>query len=319
MTVFPARHKSTAAALVADLAAPAELIGEPGRMIVSLAALSELPPGGLAFCNAAPEDIAARLARASGATVVASSACVSAARGLVGRMTVIAVPDPRRYFIRAFNRLVAPEVVRQTGIAPTATIHPEAKLTEGVSVGPGALIDRGVAIGAGSTIFGGVQIYEGTRIGRGVVVQANCAVGSHGQSYERDDDGQFLLMPHFSNVVIGDDVIVGANTTIVRGTLQDTVIGARTIVGNNVIVGHNVVVGEGCHVGAGVILCGSSRIGDGCWLSIAAVIKSVPVGAGAMVGPGAIVTRPVDAGAMVNGFPARVTAKVNNYNEVTGR
>jgi serine acetyltransferase len=72
-------------------------------------------------------------------------------------------------------------------------------------------------------------------------------------------------------------------------------------------------------VGAGVILCGSSRLGDGSWISIAAVVKSVPVGAGAMVGPGAIVTRPVEAGAMVNGFPARATAKVNTYNEVTGR
>jgi len=319
MTVFPARNRSTVAALVADLAAPAEVLGDPARTIDALASLADLSAGGLAFCNAKPDDIAARLARVSGATVVASAAGAAAARNLVERMTLIAVPDPRRYFIRAFNLLVAPEVVRQTGIAPTATIHPEAQLAHDVSIGPGAFVDRDVVVGPGSTIFGGVQIYEGTRIGRNVVIQANCSIGSHGQSYERDDDGHFILMPHFSNVVVGDEVIVGANTTIVRGTLQDTVIGARTIVGNNANIGHNVLVGDGCHVGAGVILCGSSRIGDGCWLSIAAVIKSVTVGAGAMVGPGAIVTRPVDAGAMVNGFPARVTAKVNKYNEVSGR
>ena len=319
MTVFRAARSTTAAALVAELGAPAEILGDPARRIEALAALSEVPPGGLAFCNASPETVAARLARADGATIIAASASVAAAPGLAERMTMIAVPDPRRYFIRAFNRLVAPEIVRQTGISPLATIHPEAKLGAGVSVGPGALIDRGVEVGAGSAIFGGVQVYEGTRIGSGAVIQANCSVGSHGQSYERDEDGRFLLMPHFANVAIGDGVIVGANTTIVRGTLQDTVIGANSIVGNNVVIGHNVVVGAGCHVGAGVILCGSSRLGERCWISIGAVIQSVPVGAGAMVGAGAIVARPVDAGVMVNGFPARVTAKLNTYNEVTGR
>ncbi len=319
MAVFRAERSSTAAALVADLGAPAEILGDPARRINALAALNEVPAGGLAFCNASPESIAAQLARADGATIIAAAASVAAVPALAERMTLIAVPDPRRYFIRAFNRLVAPEIVRQTGISPLATIHPEAEIGEGASVGPGALVDRGAIIGAGATIFGGVQVYEGTRIGRGAVIQANCSIGSHGQSYERDEDGRFLLMPHFANVVIADGVIVGSNTTIVRGTLQDTVIGARSIVGNNVVIGHNVVVGEGCHVGAGVILCGSSRLGDRCWISIGAVIQSVPVGAGAMVGAGAIVARPVDAGVMVNGFPARVTAKMNTYNEVTGR
>ncbi len=319
MAVFRAKQSSTAAALVADLGAPAEILGDPARRIQALAVLNEVPTGGLAFCNASPEAIASRLARADGATIIAAAASVAAAPALAERMTLIAVPDPRRYFIRAFNRLVAPEIVRQTGISPLATIHPEAEIGEGASVGPGALVDRGAIVGAGATIFGGVQVYEGTRIGRSAVIQANCAIGSHGQSYERDEDGTFLLMPHFANVVIADGVIVGSNTTIVRGTLQDTVIGARSIVGNNVVIGHNVVVGEGCHVGAGVILCGSSRLGDRCWISIGAVIQSVPVGAGAMVGVGAVVARPVNAGVMVNGFPARVTAKMNTYNEVTGR
>lgn len=319
MTVFRATRSSTAAALVAEIGAPAEIRGDAARRIETVAALNEVSAGGLAFCNAGPGDIAARLARADGATIIAAAASAAAVPGLAERMTVIAVPDPRRYFIRAFNRLVSPEIVRQTGISPLASIHPEAKLGADVSVGPGALIDRGVEVGAGAAIFGGVQVYEGTRIGNGAVIQANCSIGSHGQSYERDESGHFLLMPHFANVAIGDGVIVGSNTTIVRGTLQDTVIGPNTIVGNNVVIGHNVVIGAGCHVGAGVILCGSSRLGDRCWISIGAVVQSVPVGAGAMVGAGAVVARPVDAGVMVNGFPARVTAKLNTYNEVTGR
>lgn len=319
MTVFHARHRMSAAALVNELGGAAEVLGDPSRVIESLAPIAEVPPGGLTFCRSGGGGIAARLARVVGATVIAPIAAKADAPMLAERMTLLTVPDPRRYFIRAFNRLIAPEIVRQRGISPFASIHAEARIGEGVSVGPGALVDRGVVVGAGCTIFGGVQIYEGTQIGAGVVIQANCSIGSHGQSYERDDDGRFLLMPHFSNVVIGDGAMIGTNTTIVRGTLQDTVIGAGSIVGNNVVIGHNVEVGVRCHVGAGAILCGSSRLGDRAWISIAAVIQSVSVGAGAMVGAGAIVTRPVEAGVMVNGFPARVTAKTNDYNEVTGR
>jgi UDP-3-O-[3-hydroxymyristoyl] glucosamine N-acyltransferase len=144
-------------------------------------------------------------------------------------------------------------------------------------------------------------------------------VGSIGQSYERDDSGEFIKMPHVAGVILGDDVQIGVCASIVRGTLQDTVIGDGSAIGNQANVGHNVTIGAHCHIGAGAIVCGSSSLGDEVWLSIGAIIRSVSVGDGTMVGAAAVVTRPVPADSMANGFPARVTPKLNDYNQRTGR
>ena len=318
MSRFDCTRTMTAGEMIAAIGHPARLVGDGARRIDLLASLSAVKPGALCFIKADDPAPGQRLEALSGLSVVlAEDAQVDAA--IASRHTLIHVPDPRRYYIRAFRLLVGTDAPATPGIAPGAFVHPDAQLGPNVSVGHGASIAAGVRIGPDCVIMAGVHIYEGTRIGTGVLIQANTVVGSVGQSYEREEDGAFLLMPHLAEVVIEDHVRIGTNSTIVRGTLQDTVIGAATVVGNHVNIGHNVTVGRRCHVGAGSIICGSSRLGDDCWISPGVTVKSVAVGERAMIGAAALVTRPVAAGKFVTGVPAREAIRATAYNLTTGR
>lgn len=318
MTQFKTTTEITVAELVAAIGAPARIVGDADRPIVALGSLADASPGGFYFCNAARDAVSDRLNGIENATIVLSEDAVA---GLADArtLTLVAVADPRRFFIRAFNDLIGDQAAGAPGISPHAHVHADADVAATASVGPFSFVDQGASIGDGAVLMGGVHVHAGTTIGAGVLIQANSVLGCQGQSYERDPSGDFISMPHRAGLNVGPGVVVGAGTTIVRGTLQDTEIGADTIIGNQVNIGHNVVIGERCHIGAGAIICGSSRLGDEVWISIASVVRSVAVGSGAMVGAGGIVTREVASGVMVNGFPARATAKLNDYNERSGR
>ena len=318
MTIFRTTAKITVADLVAAAGTPARIIGDADRPIVALGSLADASPGGLYFCNAARDEIFDRLIGISDATVVVSDKATEALTE-VGTLTLVAVSDPRRYFIRAFNDLIGEQYRAAPGISPHAHVHADAEVSQSASIGAFSFVDQCVTIGAGAVLMGGVHVHAGTTIDAGALIQANSVLGCQGQSYERDPSGDFISMPHRAGLRLGRRVVVGAGTTIVRGTLQDTEIGSNTVIGNQVNIGHNVVIGERCHIGAGAIICGSSRLGDEVWISIASVVRSVPVGSGAMVGAGGIVTREVASGVMVNGFPARATAKFNDYNQRSGR
>ena len=318
MARFESQRAITAATLVEELGQPMRMLGDPERRISVLASLDEAGADTLCFLKADATDPHRRLAPARAASVVMADGGVPV-DDLAGERTLILVPDPRRYFIRAFQHLIGIEPPQEPGIHPDAHVHPEAEIAPDSSVGPGAAIEAGVSVGAGCVIHGGARLYSGTRIGARVVVQANTVLGAVGQSYERDDDGEFLLMPHFAGIQIGDDARIGANSTIVRGTLQDTEIRAASVLGNHVNVGHNVIIGQRSHIGAGSIVCGSSRLGDDCWLSPGVIIKSVALGNNVMVGTGAVVTKAVADDKFVTGFPAREAVKINDYNLRKGR
>lgn len=305
--------------LVRDLAAPARVVGDPDRPVSLLGPLSDAGEQGLlCFCNAASDATPARIAPVVNGSVVIRD-CVDPDAAGSSERTLIMVPDPRRYFLRIVRHLCGEEHAVAPGIHPSAHIAPEARIGNRVAVGPNAYIEGDVEIGDGCRIGGNVQIYAGSRIGGEGLIQANAVIGCIGQSYERDETGQFLKMPHLCGVVLGDRIHIGVGASIVRGTLQDTVIGSGTAIGNQANIGHNVTIGQNCHIGAGVIVCGSSALADDVWLSIGAIVRSVAIGAGTMVGAGAVVTRPVESGMMVNGFPARTTPKINDYNSRIGR
>lgn len=156
-------------------------------------------------------------------------------------------------------------------------------------ISPSAFIGAGVRIGAGC------------RIGPGAVI------GWEGFGYSPDPDGGWKRKPETHSVVIGDNVDIGANTCIDRGSYRDTVIGAGTKVDNLVHIAHNVHVGQDCLIIAGAEVSGSVVIGAGTWVGPNACIKEhLNIGARAMVGIGSVVIRDVPADTTVAGNPARV-------------
>ena len=239
-----------------------------------------------------------------------------------GPATRIIVAEP----YRALVQLVAvlhPAPATATGVAPTAVVGDGVVLGEGVSVGPHAVVGRcvrlgaRVRIGAGVVLGDGVEVgddavidanvvcYPGTVLGARVVVKAGAIVGGDGFGYIHGPHGHTRI-PHIGGCVLEDDVEIGSNCTIDRGSLDDTVIGQGTKLDNQVHVGHNVRIGRRCLVMGGVGIGGSTRIGNGVVVAgHSTLVDHVTVGDRARIGARSFVIGDVPGGADVSGQPAR--------------
>lgn len=215
----------------------------------------------------------------------------------------IEVADPRAWFITAIERLFPGQA--RPGIHPSASVSGSASVGRGVSIGAHSKIDDGVSIGAETTIGDNVVVHLGTQIGARCRIQDNTTIGGTGLAFHRGVDGQTYFFPHLGRVLIGDDVTIGANSCIVRGMLNDTIIGARSKLGNFVNIGHNCTVGSDCFLSSGVVLCGRVAIEDGVRMAASVCVNDhVRVGAGAWIGLGSVVTKTVAPNARVFGVPA---------------
>ena len=150
-------------------------------------------------------------------------------------------------------------------IHPTAVIDPSATLGEGVTVGAHAVIGAGVNIGAGSRIYANVSIYHDCIIGKNAVIHSGAVIGSDGFGFA-NEAGSWVKIHQLGRVVIGDDVEIGANTSIDRGAIDDTVIGNNVIIDNQVQVAHNVRIGDHSAIAGCVGIAGSAVIGSHCAL-----------------------------------------------------
>ncbi len=190
------------------------------------------------------------------------------------------VDDPKNAFIDVVNHF-HPEPAVESGIHETAVVSPEAELAEGVSVGPRAVIGPKVKIGRGSSIGAGsvitsdcvlgedcvlhpnVTLYPNVRLGNRVVIHAGSVLGADGFGYHQTA-GRWRKVPQVGGVSIGDDVEIGALTSIDCGALDDTLIGAGSKIDDHVMIGHNVVVGTHTVVAGCSGIAGSSKIGHYC-------------------------------------------------------
>jgi len=174
-----------------------------------------------------------------------------------------------------------------------------------VTIDAGCVVGEGVHIGDDSQLFPSVSVYPRARIGRRVTIHAGARIGSDGFGYVFQD-GVHQKIPHVGRCVIGDDVEIGANTTIDRGSIDDTVIGPGTKIDNLVHVGHNVRIGALCLVMAQVGIAGSVYIEDGVILAgQVGLAGHLTVGKGARIGGQAGVFGDVPAGETWSGYPAR--------------
>ena len=166
----------------------------------------------------------------------------------------------------------------------------------------------GATLGDDTVVRAFVSIEPHVLVGERCRVDEGARIGTPGFGYALDEDGRWHEKPQRCGVVIGDDVHIGANTCIDRGSYRDTVIGDRSKIDNLVHIAHNSRIGADCLIIAGAVICGSVDLGDGCYVGPGAVIRDhVTVGAGSLVAMGAVVTKDVPAGVTVVGSPARVT------------
>lgn len=200
---------------------------------------------------------------------------------------------------------------RGARVGPDAAIAPYVVIGNGVRIGAGATIDAhvvigdGVAMGDGCHLFPHVTLYAGTVLGDRVVVHSGARIGSDGFGYVFRD-GAHAKIPHVGRCIIGNDVEIGANTTVDRGSIDDTVIGDGTRIDNLVQIAHNVRVGRLCLVMAQVGVAGSVRIGDGCVLAgQVGVSGHHEIGDGARLAAQAGVFGDIPAGETWSGYPAR--------------
>ncbi len=264
----------------------------PDRAFSGLAPLERAGPDQLAFCRGAPPE--------------GCGAGVLLARSPAEGRSVVVVEDPKAAFGQAIAHLF-PEL-HAPGVHPGAFVDPSARLGEGVVVHPGCWVGARCEIGAGTVLFPNVVLYPDTRMGARCRIHAGAVLGSDGFAYQPGPEGPRKI-PHIGGLVIGDDVEIGANSTVDRGMLEDTVIGAGTKLDNLVQVGHNVRLGRAVVIAAQSGIAGSVTIGDGALLGgQSGVVDHVRIGAGARVGAQSGVGKDVAPGEAVLGSPAMPAA-----------
>jgi len=195
---------------------------------------------------------------------------------------VLCVPDARFAFAKVAKRLQKRAIL--TSIHPSAVVDPSATIGQGTKIGPHSVLGENVVIGRECEIGPNVTIYSDTTLGERVNVQAGAVLGSKGFGYARDSaTGEYTLFPQQGTLVIEDDVDIGANTTIDRGALGETRIGAGSKLDNLVHIGHNCVIGRNVIIAAQTGISGSSVVEDGAILG-----GQVGIGEHALVGEGVI-------------------------------
>ena len=282
------------------------LIGSADRELVGVSQLGAVAPGQLAFAGDRmdSETMKAAVASRSGFTVICRA---ELAVDLAGDndVTILVSDNPRLSFMRAVGEyFLSPSPV--PGIHPAATIHPTAMVAPSAHVGPGCVIGADCVVDDKSILHPNVTLYWGVRVGKGCVIHSGTVVGADGFGYERNEDGVLEKFPHLGGVVIGENVEIGSNVSIDRGTLGDTVIMENVRIDNQVHIAHNVFVGRDSAIIAQAMIGGSVKIGERAWIAPSAVIMNqVMIGADATVGLGAVVTKDVAEGQTVMGSPAQ--------------
>jgi UDP-3-O-[3-hydroxymyristoyl] glucosamine N-acyltransferase len=319
--------KSTASTL-ADIAAltKAQLVdaSRGNRRITGLASLHEAGPSHLIFFD--------NLRYADQLAETRAGACLVSDRfaaTVPPHVAVLRAADPFRAFVVVARALHA-DCLRpkswfgNSGIAPSAVIHPTAHLEEEVIVDPLAVIGPGVEIGSGSVIGSGTVIGANVRIGRdcnvgagttiqfalignNVLIHPGCHIGQDGFGFVFGS-GRHLKVPQAGRVLIQSDVEIGAGTAIDRGSVRDTIVGEGTKIDNQVQIGHNVTVGRHCVLAAKVALGGSLTLGDNVALGAGVGINNhVSIGDGAQITAMSGVKDDVPAHGRWGGFFAKPT------------
>jgi UDP-3-O-[3-hydroxymyristoyl] glucosamine N-acyltransferase len=242
------------------------------------------------------------------ATTNASAVILSSENQSLTQLPRIVTENPYAYFARV-SELLNPVELYEKGIHQTAVVDPSAEipaschiaanvvigadviLGENVIIGNNCSIGRGVVIGENTTLQASVIIYHDCHLGKHCVVASGTVIGADGFGYA-NDDGKWVKIPQVGRVIIEDHVEIGANTTIDRGALDDTIIETGCKLDNLIQIGHNCRIGEHSVIAGCVGIAGSAVIGKRCKIGGAAMILGhLEIADDVTISPGSMITR----------------------------
>ena len=280
-----------------------ELIGDGARSIVQVATLDHAGADEISFL--ANPKYRERLGHTRAGAVILGSQAAAACP-----VTCIVCDQPYLYFARVSQWLnprscsapvrhptaaIEAELPASVSVGAGASIGKGCVIGERVEIGPGCVIGAGSCIGDDTQLYANVTLYPGSVAGRRVIIHAGAVIGADGFGFAREADGSWLKIPQIGRVVIGDDVEIGANTTIDRGALDDTVIEDGVKLDNQIQVGHNVHIGAHSALAGCVGIAGSATIGQRCTVGGGAVILGhVTLAADVNVSAGTLVAKSIN-------------------------
>lgn len=294
---------------------PCEVDGDGSVVVSSVATLEDASEGQLSFLSNPKYEKELAATRAS-AVLVRPDVKVSR------KMNLLRTPDPYAALTAAIVRIHGYRQHPQWGRSAQACIHASVVIGEKPNIAPGAHIDENVRIGRNATIYPGVYIargctigddvvlmpnvviYEGCVLGNRVTIHAGSIIGEDGLGYAPVNE-KWVKIPQVGNVIIGDDVEIGANCTIDRATLGSSVIGSGTKFSNLIAIGHGTKIGEDCLFVAQVGIAGSVLVGRHVTMAgQAGIVGHISIGNNAIIGAKAGVTNDVEPGLTMLGQPA---------------
>jgi UDP-3-O-[3-hydroxymyristoyl] glucosamine N-acyltransferase len=308
-------------AIAARIGAEVPAQSDPGRLLKDVLPLSDAGPDDLTFFENR-KYMPQLLATKAGGCILAAAF----ASRLPAGTAALAMKSPYRGFALALQ-LFYPEAMTPRSAMFRASdgvgnVHPSASIAEGASIEPGAVVGREARIGPGSTIAAGALIGYRVVVGRDsyigpgasiihalvgdrVLIHAGVRIGQDGFGFAMGPEGH-IKVPQIGRVIVQDDVEIGANSTVDRGALKDTVIGAGSKIDNLVQIGHNVVMGRGCVIVGQTGISGSAELGDLVVMGgQSGSLGHVKIGSGAQIAGGSHVKDDVPPGSRMGGTPAR--------------
>lgn len=314
-----------------------ELHGDLNCVVSSVATLQNAGVGQVSFLANAKYRHYLKTTQASAVIIWPQDLAASATNALVS-------DNPYLAFAKA-ARLLNPEPLASTGVHVTAVIepgsdiHPTASIGAhcyigagssigaGVVIGAGCVVEYGVTIGTNSRLVARVTVCHGVTIGASVLIHPGVVVGGDGFGIA-NDDGHWIKVPQLGSVVIGNDVEIGANTTIDRGALDDTVIESGVKLDNQIQVAHNVRIGAHTAIAGCAAIAGSTTIGKRCQIGGAVgIVGHLSIADDVHITAMSLVTGNIShSGVFSSGIPAqrrsewvRNAARVRQLNEIAQR
>ncbi|HLW09272.1 MAG TPA: UDP-3-O-(3-hydroxymyristoyl)glucosamine N-acyltransferase [Fermentimonas sp.] len=219
------------------------------------------------------------------------------------RKTLILTQNPNLLFARVARKIFSPE--QQYGIHQTTIIHSDAVINQNIFIGPYTYIGKAI-IETGTVINGNCFIDNDVSIGKNSLIKAGARLGQSGFGFVRNEEGEFEEFPQLGNLVIGDNVEIGSNTCIDRGSLSTTLIESGVKINSNCHIAHNSKIGRNSFIGSNVTISGSVIIGQGCWIAPSVTIRDhLIIGDYCIIGIGSVVTKSIPDNEVWYGVPAK--------------